>query len=570
MKDRVSVPIFEGEGDVRQIFLKIAACLPVKLTREDKLPKKICDDCVYKVELFYQFWNTTANAEKQLLQWLGEVSLEDKQGYVTNVLNPSVMKQEQSTENRLDGNVMQQVEEHQNNMGMGMMDNMGLGIPMIISSANQQQITSVPMDTSSNSVQTIQAVPGPSSQTTHNQIPQNQTSSTQQEDEEESSEDEENSDEECDGDEGLPVKEESEEDPSNRTIEPTTFVNVSLACDEAGPSGLQQQKISDMPEMPIPQPTDGDPKSGTRRITSRAIHECVKCGACFCHTRKLVEHLKNLHNIDRAFSCDECGKTFRSPMNIARHKLIHTGSKRFACDLCDYRSNQKSNLESHRRRHTKDYSFRCGQCQKGFFLRTEYVEHVNVHTRKEMYRCDHCTKTYPYKKNLTHHVRTRHADILPAEMESGAKRKHVCSICLEAFTRKRFLETHLSQLHGLREKAGHLCDLCGAMLSSTRRLTVHRRRHVNEKVAKCDVCDKQFASKENLSVHRRVHTGEKPYGCSQCGRRFAQRTSLILHLRYHSGERPYRCVDCGKGFVSGSFLRKHRKTHEKTSSQLET
>ncbi|XP_061929910.1 zinc finger protein 37 isoform X4 [Apis cerana] len=273
VKDRVSVPIFEGEGDVRQIFLKIAACLPVKLTREDKLPKKICDDCVYKVELFYQFWNTTANAEKQLLQWLGEVSLEDKQGYVTNVLNPSVMKQEQSTENRLDGNVMQQVEEHQNNMGMGMMDNMGLGIPMIISSANQQQITSVPMDTSSNSVQTIQAVPGPSSQTTHNQIPQNQTSSTQQEDEEESSEDEENSDEECDGDEGLPVKEESEEDPSNRTIEPTTFVNVSLACDEAGPSGLQQQKISDMPEMPIPQPADGDPKSGFEldTLNSRGI-----------------------------------------------------------------------------------------------------------------------------------------------------------------------------------------------------------------------------------------------------------------------------------------------------------
>ncbi|XP_068972808.1 uncharacterized protein [Bombus flavifrons] len=273
VKDRVSVPIFEGEGDVRQIFLKIAACLPVKLTREDKLPKKICDDCVYKVELFYQFWNTTANAEKQLLQWLGEVSLEDKQGYVTNVLNTSVMKQEQNSENRLDGNVMQQVGEHQNNMGMAMMDNMGLGIPMMISSANQQQITSVPMDTSSNTVQTVQAVPGPSSQTTHNQIPQNQTSTTQQEDEEESSEDDENSDEDCDGDEGLPVKEESEEDPSNRTIEPTTFVNVSLACDEAGPSGLQQQKIADMPEMPIPQPTDGDPKSGYEldHLNSRGI-----------------------------------------------------------------------------------------------------------------------------------------------------------------------------------------------------------------------------------------------------------------------------------------------------------
>ncbi|XP_076226938.1 uncharacterized protein LOC116432788 isoform X6 [Nomia melanderi] len=264
VKDRASVPIFEGEGDERQIFLKIAACLPVKVAREDKLPKKICDDCVYKVESFYHFWNTTANAEKRLLQCLGEVGVDGgKQGYVSNVFNPNVMKQEQSTENRLDGSVMQQVGEHQNNMGMGMMDNMGLGIPMIMSNTNQQQqITSVPMDTSGSSVQNVQAVPGPSSQTTHNQISQNQTSSTQQEDEEESSEDDENSDDECDGDEGLPVKEESEEDPNSRTIEPTTFVNVSLACDEAGPSGLQQQKIAEMPEMPIPQPADGDPKTG--------------------------------------------------------------------------------------------------------------------------------------------------------------------------------------------------------------------------------------------------------------------------------------------------------------------
>lgn len=32
VKERVSIPIFEGEGDVRQIFLKIATCLPVKVS----------------------------------------------------------------------------------------------------------------------------------------------------------------------------------------------------------------------------------------------------------------------------------------------------------------------------------------------------------------------------------------------------------------------------------------------------------------------------------------------------------------------------------------------------------
>ena len=118
------------------------------------------------------------------------------------------MKQEQqASENRLDGSVMQQVNTHQNNMSMsmGMMDNIGLGVPIIISTANQQ-MTSVPMDTSVSSVQTVQAVPGPSTQSSHDQITQNQTAnvSVHHEVDEDSSEDEENeSDGECDGDDGM-------------------------------------------------------------------------------------------------------------------------------------------------------------------------------------------------------------------------------------------------------------------------------------------------------------------------------------------------------------------------------
>ncbi|XP_076672279.1 uncharacterized protein LOC143371211 [Andrena cerasifolii] len=247
-----------------------------------------------------------------------------------------------------------------------------------------------------------------------------------------------------------------------------------------------------------------------RRANSRAVHECVKCGACFCHTRKLVEHLKNLHDIDRAFSCDECGKTFRSPMNIARHKRIHTDLKRFSCDLCDYRSNQKSNLEIHRRRHTKDYAFRCEECQKGFVSRAEYLVHVNVHTRKHIYRCEHCDKSYPYKKNLTTHRKRQHPSTLPADQARNAKLKYACKVCLEGFAQKLLLDRHLKKQHGLHDKVKHLCDMCGAVLSSKRRLMEHRRGHAYEKTVKCELCDKMFASKEYLSVHRRIHTGEKP------------------------------------------------------------
>ena len=116
------------------------------------------------------------------------------------------MKQEQqASENRLDDSVMQQVGTHQDNIGMGMMDNMGLGMPIIISTANQQ-MTSVPIDTSGSSVQTVQVMPGPSTQATHDQITQNQPSnvSGHHEEDEDSSEEEENeSDDECDGDDGM-------------------------------------------------------------------------------------------------------------------------------------------------------------------------------------------------------------------------------------------------------------------------------------------------------------------------------------------------------------------------------
>ncbi|XP_043252059.1 zinc finger protein 665-like isoform X3 [Colletes gigas] len=527
VKDRVSVPIFDGEGDVRQIFLKIAACLPVKVAREDKLPKKICDDCVYKVELFYQFWNTTVNAEKQLLQWLGEVGMEGKQGYVTNVLNPNVMKQEQSTENRLDGSVMQQVSEHQNNMGIGMMDNIGLGIPMIISNTNQQQqITSVPMDTSSNSAQNVQAVPGPSSQTTHNQISQNQTSSTQQEEEEESSEDEENSDDECDGDEGLPVKEESEEDPNSRTIEPTTFVNVSLACDEAGPSGLQQQKIADMPEIPMPQTADGDPKSGGRVCDKKILttdtsgrfiigndsmpmqlcqhvdpsgklhyllvpalndppksEESTKMVAPLLSVK--VEETEDQHNVQKTndemnryvdslmhlcevaidfFSCDKCGVKFPTESMLNRHKTSH----KMTSWLCKKRLS-----------HKQAFSVRSVSRKQNRKVQSQKP------TEKRKHSCSFCDFGCSKQSALTLHVRKKHKPAVSKEVLP----KITCAICSYECENQSSLRKHMKS-HRDAKAMCFRCDSCDFTCKRSRTLVSHVVRN-HRKIEDIEISSKK-------------------------------------------------------------------------------
>ncbi|KAH0566641.1 hypothetical protein KQX54_002788 [Cotesia glomerata] len=300
-------------------------------------------------------------------------------------------------------------------------------------------------------------------------------------------------------------------------------------------------------------------KSGEyqRRKKNKTPHKCVKCSASFFHMTKLVEHLKNTHGIENAFSCDECGKAFKSPMNIARHKLIHSGTKKFSCDVCEYTCNQKTNLETHKRRHAKDFLFKCSICKKGFISKADFAEHANVHTNFR-FRCDACDKNYFYKRNLIAHLRLCHYEVEKKKDKSSFN----CNECELAFTTLGTLRNHIRNRHRVKKRHQYLCDLCGANVSSKKALDIHTRTHTGERDVACDLCPKKFTTKENYKIHRRTHTGEKPYACHECGKHFTQRSSLVIHLRYHTGDRPYWCPDCGKGFVTNHFLKKHRKSHE--------
>ncbi|XP_076288002.1 uncharacterized protein LOC143212765 isoform X5 [Lasioglossum baleicum] len=616
VKDRVSVPIFEGEGN--DLFLKIAACLPVKVAREDKLPKKICDDCVYKIELFYEFWNTTANAEKRLLQWLGEVSVEGgKQGYVSNVLNPNVMKQEQSTENRLDGGVMQQVGEHQNNMGMSMMDNMGLGIPMMMSNTNQQQqqITSVPMDTSGSSAQNVQAVPGPSSQATHNQISQNQTGSTQQEDEEESSEDEENSDDECDGDEGLPVKEESEEDPNSRTIEPTTFVNVSLACDEAGPSGLQQQKLTDMPEMSIPQPADGDPKTG---MSPDATQNPAQPLFIVC------SGVPNIDQDDRSLSpmdcesnnasgldgndADWCGKReIKDDMDLDRSSIYgsnstsdeHSSKEEINDPLLNGIDEDSTEEQPNIQLRSVLVPVRDPETKqiKHELVPIEIMDETGMNIIKSVLIpvrdpngavCYEVKKvlvpirpelTLPHKLDVTFPIIPDITTPQQSVTKWGKKQSKVhdvkakslkdqkkCQFCQEVYDTAELLSQHIHGFHELSYRCVH----CHQTYDSKAEYKKHARTHEADTYVECPFCQQRYKRMCGLRRHQiRMHSIIEPrFICDHCDNRFKLKSDLALHIdRVHMNV-ARACKFCGK-FVRNVMLNdgQHESDKKKTVFQ---
>ncbi|XP_043273992.1 zinc finger protein 2-like isoform X8 [Venturia canescens] len=621
VKDRVSVPIFEGEGDVRQIFLKIAACLPVKVGREDKLPKKICDDCVYKVELFYQFWNTTANAEKQLLQWLGEVSMDDKQGYVTGAHDPSMMKPGQNTgENRLDGSsVMQQVNEHTNNMGMGMMDGMGIGMPMMIPNSGQQpqqqQMTSVPMDTGGNAVQNVQPVPGPSAQIGQQKI----NAPTNEDEDEDESEEEDNSDDECDGDDGLPVKEESEDEP-NRTIEPTTFVNVSLACDEAGPSGLQQQKIGEMPEMVMP-PTDGDPKSGyippdplgPDFLTVKIMDDFFRIPKSLCYfimrhpplqerssggktaggdtskTKKIVndptipksrpmESTENEASSKKAANIDESlrgrrtrkqKKNYISPVEKSDASFVE--ENRGIAHVDGEYSSQDSNLididdipldireaeaskrnnKSKNKKKRKVTSYDCETCSLTFSLKGQYRRHMVKHSTVRLHKCDICEKAFKRKSELKSHM----------QLHSGVKFN--CDECNFVTTNKVSVRTHVRRVH--QRDFRYKCDECDKSFMSNCELKDHRTSHLGTKSFICEICGKAYLQKSYLVAHKRTVHGVvqkslvKEHHCDICNKNFASEYILQNHAGVHS--RKFLCTHCGKEFATNHGLQLHSRLH---------
>ncbi|XP_025160456.1 zinc finger protein 226-like isoform X16 [Harpegnathos saltator] len=617
VKERVTVPIFEGEGDARRIFTKISTCLPVKISREDKLPQKLCADCVYKVETFFEFWQTTAVSEKRLQAWLADV---EKQDYaVATVLNQSGMKGEQSNENRLDGSgMMQQVSGHQNSLNM-VMDNMGMCMSMMMPN-NQQQITSVPMDPSGSSVQSIQVVAGSSTheQITHDQIIQNQTNApTQQEEEEESSEDEENSDDECDGD-GLPIKEESEEDPNNsRTIEPTTFVNVSLACEDPGPSGLQQQKMADIQEMT----TAGDPKTGCDEIIVenaklQTIDElrgielmrfqdddvCVTEEYRDIDHQEIVTDTTELEDVKLETALEthkaDIGKQFGEGDSNRRHKTV------YECDICGKRMLKKQLFLKHMQSHEGNAG-RCDECDRAFADEEKLQKHmIKVHQQERPFQCVLCNKCFKTKEFLKTHLKQHNkrftCDICGISKVSGYdlrlhKKKHnqeyvthceicgkgfytnqtldrhllthtgekpfVCKICNTPYASAAYLNMHMKS-HGEREK--HRCTICNFESYWKAALKVHLKIHTGENQITCEVCGKSVSSKTYLQIHMRIHSGEKPHVCEVCGKAFSVRKYLIVHLRTHTGERPYECKVCHKRFTQQGSLNSHMKSHNES------
>ena len=66
------------------------------------------------------------------------------------------------------------------------------------------------------------------------------------------------------------------------------------------------------------------------------------------------------------YSCQFCGKSFKTFINFIFHIQTHEGERPYVCDMCSKQFKQESALKNHLRIHTGGRPYSCEICSKRF------------------------------------------------------------------------------------------------------------------------------------------------------------------------------------------------------------
>uniref|UniRef100_A0A674J514 C2H2-type domain-containing protein n=1 Tax=Terrapene triunguis TaxID=2587831 RepID=A0A674J514_9SAUR len=136
-------------------------------------------------------------------------------------------------------------------------------------------------------------------------------------------------------------------------------------------------------------------------ITGEALsYRCKKCGASFHDLGELQEH-NQIHLTENSYQCPIlCGKGFRKPNLLSRHKVIHRQDKPHKCQECG----------KHQQIHSGERPFYCEECGRTFTQLVTLQCHQRIHTGEKPYSCAYCGRRFTVSATLRKHERTHKVD----------------------------------------------------------------------------------------------------------------------------------------------------------------
>ena len=138
---------------------------------------------------------------------------------------------------------------------------------------------------------------------------------------------------------------------------------------------------------------------------------CPICGK-YLKRSSMRNHIEKVHNSDKAkkYTCEECGKVYKTKTDLDTHYTKHTGEKLYTCPTCGKSYRFWNGLDDCQRRHDNDMRYKCNWqgCDKGFNNKFRFDQHMRTHDGVKPFHCPLCPYNCSRKDNLLSHVRRSH------------------------------------------------------------------------------------------------------------------------------------------------------------------
>ncbi|CAG9770477.1 unnamed protein product [Ceutorhynchus assimilis] len=219
----------------------------------------------------------------------------------------------------------------------------------------------------------------------------------------------------------------------------------------------------------------------------------------------------------------------------------------------------------------------CTVCGKVYKSNYKLTEHMTKHTGERPHKCKTCNKGFRSKIGLSQHEATHTGNfelrcptcgkgfqcksyLMVHQRVHSDVKPFPCKTCGLSFKTKQSLLDHTNRHLGVKPFS---CSICNRGFITKSLREAHEKTHagIDNRKYSCKVCQKKFVSKSYLQTHFRIHTGEKSFICEVCGKGFLTSVDLKIHLTMHTGEKTYVCEMCGKAFARRDALKCHRRMH---------
>lgn len=128
-------------------------------------------------------------------------------------------------------------------------------------------------------------------------------------------------------------------------------------------------------------------------------YPCKYCDKRFLHLVNVQVHMRAIHENDRPFICEECGKGYATSGALKEHQLVHTDEHPFQCDTCEKRFKSKPSLKRHLEVHSNVLHI-CPECGLQLSTRVTLQRHMLCHSEEKRFKCKFCGSEFKRSKSL--------------------------------------------------------------------------------------------------------------------------------------------------------------------------